>query len=131
MAKAYPIELRDRVVNAYSRGEGSFPELARRFDIGEATVSRWVQLKRQTGSLAPRPRGVNPRPCKIDETGLEFLRETLVELPDSTLQELVRAYEETFGVRVHLSTMHKTVRTRLGMTRKRGARNLRNAIGKT
>jgi len=38
MAEAYAVELRERVVRAYDAGEGSYPVLAARFAIGEATV---------------------------------------------------------------------------------------------
>ncbi len=41
MPEAYPLELRERVVAAYERGEGSFVTIAEKFQVGEATVNRW------------------------------------------------------------------------------------------
>jgi transposase len=42
MAEAYPVELRERVVKAYEAGQGSYPTIASKFLVGEATVRRWV-----------------------------------------------------------------------------------------
>ena len=42
MAEAHPFELRRRVVEAYERGEGSFVTIADKFQVGEASVNRWV-----------------------------------------------------------------------------------------
>jgi transposase len=57
MAEAYSVELRERVVRAYEAGEGTHSELGERFALGEATVKRWVWLKRKTGSVSPVPKG--------------------------------------------------------------------------
>jgi transposase len=119
------------VVQAYEDGAGTFKEVAERFSVGEASVNRWVSLKRRTGSLKPAALGGQRRPGKFTDEGLQFLRDTLDALPGSTLQELCEAYDEEFGIRVHVSTMHEWVRKRLGMTRKRGSASRRNEIGKT
>jgi len=56
MAEAHSIELRTRVVDAYESGTGSYPEVAERFDVGEASVKRWVLLRRRGGDVAPTPK---------------------------------------------------------------------------
>ncbi len=120
-----------RCSGAYEDGAGTFKEVAERFSVGEASVNRWVSLKRRTGSLKPSALGGFRGPTKYTDEGLQFLRDTLAALPGSTLQELCDAYEEEFGVRVHTSSMHEWVRKRLGMTRKRGSASRRSEIGKT
>ena len=45
MANPYSIELRERVVGAYEAGIGSYPEIAKLFNLGETTVERWVWRK--------------------------------------------------------------------------------------
>lgn len=115
-----PISLRGRVVEAWENGEGSFKTLGLRFKVGEASVNRWVALKRKTGSVAPKPMGGARRPPVVDEAGMQFLKETLEAVPDSTLVELCGSYLEEYDVVVSPQTMSDTVR-RLGLTRKRGS----------
>jgi transposase len=119
MPAAYPIELRRRVVEAHENGEGTFTELAERFKVGEATVNRWVSLKRRTGDLKPLPRLGRPQARLVTPAGEEFLAGVLDDVPDSTVAELVAAYAEEFGVRMGRTTMHDTL-VRLNYTRKRG-----------
>ncbi len=120
MPGPHPTALRCRVVQAWEDGEGSFAELAERFKIGEASVNRWVALKRTVGSVEPKKMGGNHRPHVVDEAGGQFLTETLEVAADCTLIELCAAYEEEFDIRVSPQTMSRTVR-RLGFTRKRGS----------
>lgn len=120
MAAAYPPCFREKVVEAYEAGEGSFEKLGKRFCIGEATVNRWVSLKRRTGAVAPKARVGRPGSGLVKAEGEQFVRSTLDALPDSTLVELSAAYEEEFGTPVSARRMSDVVR-RLGLTRKRGS----------
>lgn len=128
---AYPKEFRERVVKAYLSGElGSFKATGRVFGIGEASVSRWVQVYRKEGRVESLPLGGAQSPPVIGEEGLEWLRATLEECPWSTAGMLVEAYDEWFGVRVSEATM-KRRRRDLGFSRKRGADVQNSEIGKT
>jgi transposase len=119
MPAPYPRELRDRVVTAYNNGEGTYEELADRFQVGRATVDRWLGLERTTGSVAPLAMGGARHAPMVDAAGEEYIRELLDLMPDSTLRELADGYEERFGVRMHERTMGRSV-ARMGLTRKRG-----------
>lgn len=119
MPRSYPVELRERVVAAYDDGEGTYDEIAERFKIGRATVDRWLNLSRRTGSLEPRPMGGARHERKVQEKGEAYVRELLALMPDSTQRELVEAYEDEFKVKMHRSTMGRRV-ARMGFTRKRG-----------
>lgn len=119
MAGPLPLELRERVVSAYQRGEGSFTELGKRFAVGRATVERWVNRHREKNTLAPKPMGGSRRKPKVDAEGQKFIRETFEALPDSTLPELSEAYQEVFEVEVSPQTLSDTVR-RMGYTKKEG-----------
>jgi hypothetical protein len=55
----------------------------------------------------------------VDDAGENFVRELLELMPDSTQPELVAAYEDVFKVRMHRSTMGRSV-ARMGFTRKWG-----------
>lgn len=118
MPRPYPPALRERVVTAYENGEGSYAELARRFDVGEATVDRWLARKRTSGGVEPLPMGGARHPRKITEEGKAFIVQALTDVPDSTIPELVQAFEEVFGVRVGRETVRVAV-GELGYTKKK------------
>lgn len=88
MAEAHPIELRERVVEAYEAGEGSYPKLAQRFRLGEATVKRWVQQLRREGHVKPHDKG-GGNFSDISRTKLEGIVE---RLGDATAGEIAAAY---------------------------------------
>ena len=114
-----PVALRQRVVDAYNNGEGTYAELAERFSVGEASVSRWLRMARR-GDLTPGVRGpMAPEDRKLKPAHLDFLRETLEDIPDSTGPELAAALEEVFGVTLSVATVNRA-RRRLGFTPKRG-----------
>lgn len=107
MAESHALELRERVVAAYEAGEGPFPEIARRFGIGEATVRRWVWLQRASGDLAPRRKG-GGTPSGITAAAIEPL---LAELRDPNAGELTAAFNRTRRGRdrVHVSSMKRAL----------------------
>ncbi|HEY0546003.1 MAG TPA: helix-turn-helix domain-containing protein, partial [Pyrinomonadaceae bacterium] len=55
--KAYSLDLRQRVVQAYEHGHGSIPEIATRFGVGTAFVKKMLRQWRATGDLAPLAHG--------------------------------------------------------------------------
>ena len=110
MPAAYPTWFREKVITAYEAGEGSFAQIGERFQIGEATVNRWVSQKRRLGTLEPKKPAVPSRKRLVDDEGEQFLRDTLEELPCSTLRELAEAYKEEFGIKVDPRRMSEVVR---------------------
>jgi transposase len=57
MSIPYDVALRERAVQAYERGAGSYAQVAALFQVDSRTLERWVARWRTTGSVAPRPRG--------------------------------------------------------------------------
>jgi len=88
MAEAYPIELRQRVVAAYEAGEGSYAKVGQRFELGEATVKRWVTLFHREGHLRPRDKG-GGTPSDVSLAELEAIVE---RLGDATAGEITAEY---------------------------------------
>src|SRR3954466_10057485 len=80
-------DLRERILKAVDNREGSRRKLAARFCVNPSTITRLLQLRRQTGSLDPRPHagGVTPTLHHHPPEGLPTLRE---ETPDATLETL-------------------------------------------
>ena len=77
MPGPHPQSLRDRVIEAYNDGEGTYRELAARFKVGEASVNRWVALDRWCGDSSPKRMGGARRARCIIPAGEAFLQELL------------------------------------------------------
>lgn len=119
--KPYSADLRDKVLSAYDRNEGSQRALAARFDIALSTVQNWLRRRRETGSAEPRTApGATP---KLDAEGQRALHEIVQVHPDGTLREWTDALCERTGVRLHTSTVWRSTvwryARRAGLTRKK------------
>ena len=88
MAEPHPIELRQRLVEAYERGEGGYILLARRFCVGEASAKRWVRQYRDEGHVEPRKKG-GGTPSDVSQAELE---EILARCPDANAAEITAEY---------------------------------------
>ena len=88
MAEAYPIELRQRLVDAHERGEGGYITLARRFGVGEATAKRWVWQFHRLGHVRPLDKG-GGTPSDISPEELEAI---LARRPDANAGEITAEY---------------------------------------
>ena len=86
MARAYSLDLRDRVVGAVLGGL-SCEAAALRFGVSESSAIRWARRKRKTGSAAPDKMG-GKRP-KLLEAERAWLMQRVAEKPDLTLVALL------------------------------------------
>jgi transposase len=86
MARAYSLDLRERVVAAVSAG-ASCRSVAATFKVSIASVVKWSQRFRSTGSAAARPMGGN-RPYALAGER-DWLLGRLAEQPDVTLRALL------------------------------------------
>jgi transposase-like protein len=87
VARAYSLDLRERVVAAVLRGL-SCRAVAVRFDVSVASVVKWAQRARATGSPAARPMGGKRPYLLAGQRG--WLLARLDEKPDLTLHALLR-----------------------------------------
>ena len=111
MPKAYSMDLRERVLDAYLADEESLTELAKRFDINRSTVVKWVRLYRETGGVAPRESKPGP-PSSVTSAQLKVLRQIIARRPDLTYDELTERWNRALGTDRHRST---TVRAVIGL----------------
>ncbi len=103
----YSTDLRKRVIAAVDRHEGSIREVARIFRVDPSTITRWLQRRRQAGTLEPKPHGGGSPPA-LDEDDHRRLDEPIQEQPDATLSELKRRG----GFTCSLKTLWRAVRRR-------------------
>ena len=112
--KAYPQELRDRVLAACDAGQPT-KQVAGRFCVSPAWVRRLKQRRSETGETTPRPSG-GRRFGKVDPACLLALWQ---EKKDRTLEEYAAALAEG-GTRVCGQTVSAWL-IRLGLRYKKRA----------
>ena len=86
MVRAYSLDLRERVVAAVTAGE-TCRAVSARFGVSVASVVKWSQRARRTGSVAPDKFG-RPRPFVL-EPHRDWVLGRIAEQPDLTLQAVV------------------------------------------
>jgi transposase len=96
MARSYSLDLRERVVAAVAAGQ-SCRAVAGTFKVSVASVVKWSQRFRATGSAAAKKRGWQ-RPYAVAGER-EWLLARLAEKPDLTLRALQAELAER-GLRV-------------------------------
>jgi transposase len=121
--KTYSMDLRERVVAACDARDGTREQIAARFSVSVSWIRGLLQRRRQTGSIAPKPRGGGRAPA-FDAAAAARLRAAVRADADATLEELGRAA----GVACSAPAVCRALK-RLGITRKksRGGRPSRTA----
>jgi len=129
MGRAYSLDLRERVVAAVTAGE-SCRSVAATFKVSVASVVKWSQRYRATGSAAARPMGGH-RPYALSSER-DWLLQRIAEQPDITLRALLAELVER-GIKVSyyavwhffehegISFKKKPARQRTGSPRRRSA----------
>ena len=102
--KTYPIELRQKIVDAVDRQLGTYKEIAEMFGIAERYIYKLLKQRRETGNLAPLPR-CGWATAKLNEEHLLTLAELVARRLDSTLEELRRQLRLETKVEVSISTI--------------------------
>ncbi len=140
MVRAYSLDLRERVVGAVGAGQ-SCRAVAERFGVSVASVVKWSQRFRASGSAAAKPVGGHRPYALADER--DWLLARLAQTPDVTLRALVAELAERGVVVSYYAVWHlfehegisfkkKPARQRAGSAR-RGAppRPLESSSGAT
>src|SRR5689334_23928461 len=127
MPRAYSTDLRERALAAYEAGEGRQPEVARRYRIGERTLSGWLKLAHEEGRRAPRPRRRGTRPVGGEASTLAAL---VAERNDATLAEYADLLAERAGVRRSPSAPCRALKA-LGLVRKKKRSRPRSGTART
>ena len=113
--KAYSLDLRQRVMNAYDEGQWTVGQLAERFKVGSWWIHKLKRQRRVEGHLAPRKGRVGqPRPLQGDD--LKRLQRFVDKHCDATLQEM----KDKLKISCTPVTIHNTLE-RLGYRFKKNA----------
>lgn len=111
--KTYSKEFRERVIKAIERGEAPL-SIAERLEVCFSWVYKLLKRYRTTGSYEPLPFNGGVKP-KLSESDLEFLRQTVQQHPDATLEEL----KEMTGFPVSIATISRALKKRLNISYKK------------
>src|SRR5689334_17916054 len=117
---ATSLELRQLIVDAYERGEGTYVEIGRRFGRGKATVERLVKRWRETANLEVVYERVGPS-AKISDDELPELRAFVLDgRGDWSADALKDAWCASRGVVLSRSSMVRAL-LKIGLSRKKRA----------
>lgn len=107
------MDLRQRIVAACDDGQGTQPQVARRFAVSLGMVKKLLAQRRRTGDIAPRYHRCGGKP-KILKTHQRQLRALVRKRPDLTLEQLRAAT----GLRCSLVAIHYAL-VKMGLTYKK------------
>lgn len=113
--KQYSADLRERLLGAIDAGLPQV-EAARLFGVGSSSIKRWRTQRRQTGSVAARPRPGRHRRIRPEEEAT--LLAQVAATPDATLAEHGATWAAANGVHLSTATMSRTL-ARLDQPRKK------------
>ena len=86
------MDLRERILAAYDRGEGTREQVATRFSVSLGFVKKLIQQRRHTGEIGPRHH-LSGRKPKILAAHRREMKKLLADKPDMTLEELRAALD--------------------------------------
>ena len=115
MPRPYSTDLRERVLAAAERGEGTQGGIARRFGVGERTVSGWLRAAREEDRRGPKPHGGGR--ARVGGAG-EALAGLAAERNDATLAEYADRLAGRAGVRRSVAAVCRALK-RLGLARQK------------
>lgn len=119
------LDLRQRILTAFDRGDATRDQIARRFEVSLGMVKKLIQQRKRTGDIAPRHH-LSGRKPKILACHRRELRALLREKPDRTLAEL----RDGLGLDCTIQAVH-LVLAGMGLTYKKRLSALPNRTGRT
>lgn len=110
---ALSMDLRERILASYDRGEGTRDQIARRYKVSLGMVKKLIQQRRHSGDIAPRHHLSGRKPL-ILASHKKAMKELLARRPDMTLEEL----RDATGLSCTLPAIHYALAA-IGLTYKK------------
>lgn len=114
--KAYSVDLRQRIIDAYEQEEESQRSLAERFKVSLAFIQSLLKRYRSEKTIEPKPH-TGGFTAQLDEHH-NLTRQLVEQDNDATLEELCIQLEQKLGLKVSISTMWRALQ-QLNLTRKK------------
>ena len=115
--RAYPVELRERVVEAVDQQYGTVAEIAEIFDVTERYIYKLLKQRHERGEVFPLPHGGGAH-AKLSAEQKKQVVALVAKVPDVTVAELREAIKKKLRVEVSIGTVWNVLDT-LGLTRKK------------
>jgi len=122
-------DLRQRIIAVWKRKRLTNAEIAERFGVGTATVTRLIRRYRDTKSVAPKPHG-GGQPRRIPEEKEHLLVDLLRRHPDWTEGQYSRHLQSEHGIVASAATIGRAIR-RLGYSVKKSPLSPRSETSRT
>lgn len=123
--KAYSLDLRQKIVDAYAEGNLSQRQLAKQFRVALSFVEKLLKQQRDTGKIAPKVR-TQQTPTKLNLEQLSVLAQLVEANNDATLVQLREQLHQKTGVVIGRSTVDRMVK-KLNLTVKKNIEREREA----
>ena len=107
------LDLRERIVSSYDKGEGTREDIALRFRVSLGMVKKLLQQRRNTGCIKPRHHLAGRKKTIVAKHRIA-MRQLLKDKPDMTLAEL----REALGLDCTLPAIHYVL-VDMGLTYKK------------
>lgn len=125
MPAAYSLDLREKAIAAYERGERKI-DVCRTLDISRNTLDQWLKLRRETGIVAPKTYRRGPKP-KISD--LDKFQQFVQEHGNLTQEEMAQKWSEQ-SVSVTQPLIGQALR-KIEYTRKKKVTSTKNGMRKS
>ena len=119
------MKVRAAIVHAHREDGLTYAEVAELLGIGVATVNRVLRRFRETGSVAPKPRG-GGNWSPIQGKVAKLLESIVTEMPDATVAELTDALVTRGGIATSRSSVQRALE-RAGFSRKKSPSSPKSA----
>ena len=113
--KAYPIELRKRVLHAVDNSIGTREQISTLFSVSTFWIRKLLRQRRDTGDISPQPQNQG-RKAVFAGANLQKLDVFVIAHPDATLEEIKNHFAGT--VDCSIVAIHTTLK-RLGWNYKK------------
>lgn len=110
---ALSLDLRERIVKSYDKGEGTRDQIAKRFHVSLGMVKKLLQQRRKTGCIKPRHHLAGRKKTILAKHRIA-LRQHLKRKPDMTLAEL----RDALGLQCTVPAIHYVL-VDMGLTYKK------------
>ena len=107
------LDLRQRILMAYDRGDSTRDEISRRFEVSLGFVKKLIQQRRHTGDIGSRHHRSGRKPLILACHRLD-LRTLLAKQPDLTLTEI----RDRLGLACTIQAIHYVLAD-MGLTYKK------------
>jgi transposase len=115
--RAYSLDFRQKIIEAYEEENLSLRQLAKRFRVALSFIQKLIKQWRETGTIEPKPHGGGQK-LKLTSEQIILVGDLIKEKNDATLDELRKQVEEKTQTVVSNSTISRVLK-RLDLTRKK------------